>query len=452
MAAGVAGVVALTALVHLARDSVDVVAAPVLYQLLVLVVSGLFGARAGLVTAGVAVAAFNWFFLEPLYTFTIADSENWLALGVFAVTALVTSRLAAGARRVREESRERRRDADLLNRLTSAILTSIGPGELAPGVTAAAADALEVAHCAVVTHAEGAGGRVTATLPDPDGYTLPLSSGGRLVGLLEVGPALPASDRWRRTDLVGAVAGLLAVAIERNRLIGAAFETETLRRSDELKTALIQGVSHDLRTPLTVIRGTVDGLGRPMPETERAELLAILAAQVGRLERLIGNLLELSRLEGGAITPRLDACDPDDLVGTALAATAGLVPEADVRVQLPDAAPLVTADPVLTERILVNLIHNAATHGRPPIAIEVAARPGWVDLAVEDAGPGLSPAIAGRAFTPFVRGDASPGLGIGLALARGLAEAQGGRLVLDPSRPSRVTLSLPTSGVAVQPA
>lgn len=448
IACGIAGVAAVTAAVKAAAGAVNASAAPVVYQLLVLVVSGAFGAVPGLVTGGAAVVAFNWFFIEPHRTLTIAESRNWVALAVFAVTAVITSRLAGGAYRFREETRARRRDADTLARLSDRILAALGTGPLDESVMDAAADALEVEWCRVVGPGAAAEAVPARTAPDPAGFTVPLLAGRRIAGALEIGPARPGSERWANRDLVAAVAGLLAVAVERSRLIAMALESEALRRSDELKSAVIQGVSHDFRTPITAIRNAVDALGGPVVDADRRELLAVIGAQAARLDRLVANLIDLSRLEGGALAPRLDACDPEDLVGTALAAIAGVVDPADVVVVPASDPPMVSADPVLVERVLVNLVHNAATHGRPPIRIEIGHRPGWAWIAVQDAGPGLSEPDAGRAFLPFEHGRGSGTLGIGLAIARGLAEAQGGSLVHEPTPVgARFVLTLPAVAV-----
>lgn len=452
---GLAGVGAVTALVDAASGLVNVAAAPVVYHVLVLVVSGAFGAMPGLVVGAASVAAYNWFFIPPYQTLTIAESRNWVALGVFAATALITSRLASGAHRFREETRARHRDADLLARLSDAILESVGPDRLDPRVTEAAAAALEVERAVVVAAGDpGAPEDRTRIAPDPAGFTAPLLAGRRVVGALEVGPALPGSRRWANRDLVAAIAGLVAVAVERNRLLAAALESEALRRSDEMRAAVIEGVSHDFRTPLTAIRNAVDALEGPVGDGTRRELLGVIATQAARLERLVANLLNLSRLEGGALAPRLDACDPEDLVGTALVAVAGVVDPYDVAVEVDGDPPLAWADPVLAERILVNLLHNAATHGCPPIRVRVEAGAHRVRIIVEDAGPGLGPDGAERAFQPFAHAPGSATLGIGLALSRGLAEAQGGALAYEPSATgARFVLSLPVAPApALHPA
>lgn len=435
---GLGGVALLTWLVHLARGQVNVLSMAVCFQLLVLVVSGVYGIGPGLLTGVVSALAFNWFFVPPLYTLEIGDSRNWISLAVFAATALITSHLAAGFRRQRREAEERRRDAELLEELAQTVLGQIAAGPPGDQVARAAARALGVTRCALLLDArppgDGAPGRPTALTPSPEGFTVPMVGSEGVLGLLEVGPALPGAEpRWATPGFATAVAGLVAVAVERGRLIEAALEAEGLRRSDELKTALLHGVSHEFRTPLTAIRTAAHALssGDATSPRDAAALLAVMEQETERLDRLVGNLLDLSRLEAGALVARLDWCAPAEIVAGAIDAAAPLLDGAAVATRAPSDLPLVRADAVLCERILVNLLHNAVRHGAPPVVVEARVAGDALEIAVQDSGPGIAPALADRVFEPFVSGDAA-GTGVGLALSRGLAEAQGASLRAEP--------------------
>ena len=232
-----------------------------------------------------------------------------------------------------------------------------------------------------------------------------------------------------------AVAGLAAVAVERGRLMEAALEAEGLRRSDELKTALLHGVSHEFRTPLTAIRTAAHTLskGDPVSGQDTAALLGVVGEETERLDRLVANLLDLSRLEAGALVARLDWCAPAEMVAGAIEAAAPFLDGASVVSRVPSDLPLVRADAVLCERILVNLLHNAVRHGAPPITVEGAVAGGDLEIAVVNGGAGIPPGMADHIFDPFVSGDASAGTGVGLALSRELAEAQGARLRAEPT-------------------
>ena len=305
----------------------------------------------------------------------------------------------------------------------------------------AAARALGVRRCAILLGAMpedgGAGaGRTTALTPSAEGFMVPLVSGDRVLGLLEVGPALPdAEPRWATPGFATAVAGLAAVAVERGRLMEAALEAEGLRRSDELKTALLHGVSHEFRTPLTAIRTAAHTLssGDAVSPRDTAALLEVMEEETERLDRLVANLLDLSRLEAGALVAHMDWCAPAEMVAGAIDAAAPFLDGATVRTEVPSDLPLVRADAVLCERILVNLLHNAVRHGAPPIAVAGRVAGDLLEISVVDAGPGIAPPLADRVFDPFVSGDAGGGTGVGLALARGLAEAQGATLRAEPA-------------------
>ncbi len=436
-AVALAGVAVVTWLIWLVSGHVNVLSMAVCFQLLVLVVSGAYGLGPGLATGLVSALAFNWFFVPPVHTLTIADTRNWISLAVFAATAIITSYLAEGFRRQRRESEERRRDAELLARMAQTVLGEIGAEPSTAEVARAAAQALGVERCRILLDAPADPGPrgPTAITPSADGFTVPLVAGGRPLGLLEIGPALPDREpRWDAPGFAAAVAGLAAVAVERGRLIAAALEADALRRSDDLKTALLHGVSHEFRTPLTAIRTAAHALAATPPEGgDHDALLAAVGEETERLDRLVANLLDLSRLEAGALVARMDWCAPAEMVAGAIEAAGPPVDGAAVRTRVPSGLPLVRADAVLCERILVNLLHNAVRHGAPPVVVEGRVAGERLEISVTDAGGGVDPAVEGRVFDPFVAGGRAPGTGVGLALARGLAEAQGASLTADRS-------------------
>ncbi|MCC6833033.1 MAG: PAS domain-containing protein [Thermoleophilia bacterium] len=220
---------------------------------------------------------------------------------------------------------------------------------------------------------------------------------------------------------------------------------DALRARDAMQSLLVRGVSHEFRAPLAAISAAADALERVPQEERRAELLGAITEETARLERLVANLLDLSRLEGGALVPRLDWCAVDELVTGARRASGVAFRPGELEVSLDPEHPLVRADQVLTERILSNLLRNAAIHGAPPVRVTSAEGDGVLQLAVEDSGAGLPEELRSTAFAPFVQGAGRPGIGVGLALARGLAEAQGGTLVAAPSPGggARLVLSLP---------
>jgi two-component system sensor histidine kinase KdpD len=322
-------------------------------------------------------------------------------------------------------------------------LADIGSERHSDAISAAAARALGVQECRIVYEPDVPGAALTTRLT-PSAVSIRLVTGGRVLGLLEIGPPLTGEEpRWRRPGFAAAVGTLVAFAVERSRLVRRALENESLRRSDELKTALLRTVSHEFRTPLTAVRTAGAALAEHRGASDDGALVGVILSETSRLERLVANLLDLSRLEAGALAPRLDWCEPVELAEGAIQAAEPLLDGLSVRVAMDEGLPLVRADAILCERILTNLLHNAVRHGAPPVGLEARSVAGRLEMAVTDAGQGPHPDVRSQMFGAFVSGPRSGGTGVGLALARGLAEAQGGTLRYEPADSgSRFVLSL----------
>ena len=418
LAAGAALVAVVTVVIALLEPHVPVLGLGVLYIFAVLPVAVFWGLPLAVAVSVASMLAFNFYFLPPTHTFTLQDSRNWSALGVFVVTSVVVSELAARSRR---------------RAIESALLAEIAGSLLGRGVVTReldriapeAAEALEVE-------------RVEITLePEPDGY--PLLADGRQVGTLHlVNPQHGGSAARRR--LLPALASLLGVAIDRQRLAAEALEAETLRRSDAVKTAVLRAVTHDLRSPLMAMLTSASALARDDLELgpdDRRELVSTMLAETHRLSRLIDNLLDLSRLEAGAATPEPDVWPVDELVAQALDETED--PDNRIAVELPAHPLAVRADPRQIERVLVNLFENALKYSPPDerVRVQVGESPHHVVLRVVDHGPGIPAGDRDRIFEPFQRGRATgQGAGLGLAIARGFAEANRGRVWAE-SRPGQ---------------
>jgi two-component system sensor histidine kinase KdpD len=226
-----------------------------------------------------------------------------------------------------------------------------------------------------------------------------------------------------------ALEALLAVGLARDTLTREVVETRALRRSDEIKTAVLRAVSHDLRSPLTAMVTSAEALASPsLDERERRELATGVTAEGARLGRLIDKLLELSRLQSGAAAPRRDWCSVDELLRDAIESV-GLPPER-VKLAVDRDLPLILADAAQLERAFANLLENAARHsGDEPVSVRARASGGRLLVRVVDHGPGIPRAEQERIFEPFVRGDgAMRGSGLGLAIVRGFVEANGGNV------------------------
>ncbi len=442
-----AGVVALvTAAIAVLKEWVPILSLGTLYVVAVLPIAVVWGLAFAIPAAVASVLAFNWFFLPPTHTFSLSDGENWLALAVYVVVAVVTSELAVRARRRATLAEQREREAALLAAVATSLLRGEPLRDELERIAAVVADVLRVPHARISL---GAGS------PGDGGLTShPLAIGERTVGTLGVAGEPDASVTRR---FLPALASLLAVAADRDELQREALEAEALRRSDAVKTAILRAVSHDLRSPLTAIRAAADSLARPdlaLTDEDRSELVETIGAESGRLDRLVADLLDLSRLQAGAAEPSRALWSVDDLVGLAR-------DEADadgrVVVDLPETLPPVEVDAGQVRRALANVIENALRVSPPgsPVRVSGEAAGDEVIVRVSDAGPGIAADELERVFEPFQRGQASGvyrGTGLGLTVARGFAEANGGRLWAEqPPIGAAIVLALP-AGAAEEDA
>jgi two-component system sensor histidine kinase KdpD len=437
--ASVAAVAGVTGAIFVFKLFVPVLSLGVLYLFAVLPIAVLWGLAYALPVSVASMLAFNWFFLPPVHTFTLAESENWFALAVYLVTAVVVSQLAARARR-------RAREAALLAEVATSLLEHGNVSEELERISAEAARVLQVEEAEIVLGDEP----VRAT----GGERFPLIAGGRRIGTIFLAGARQGSAVAGRR-LLPALASLLGVAIDRERLAGEALEAEALRRSDQIKTAVLRAVSHDLRSPLMAISTSASALARAdldLDDRDRAELLATILDGTARLDRLVGNLLDLSRLQAGVAEPEPELVAVDDLIVQALDELRG---EADrVDVSFPDESPAVQADAHQIQRVIANLLENALKYSSPSarVHVHVTTTSSEVLVRIVDRGPGVEPEELERIFEPFQRGSqggAARGAGLGLAIARGFAEANGGRIWAESRRGQGATfvLTLPLARV-----
>jgi two-component system sensor histidine kinase KdpD len=393
--------------------------------------------------------AFNWLFLPPKHTFELADSENWVALAVYLVTAVVVSELAARARKRAAEAEQRTYEAALLAEVSAVLLESTHVqhelGEVATRVAR------------VLGAPRGSIELDSLRRPDKREMALELRAGDRQVGRLFI-PKGSDPDPEIAGRLLPALASTLAVAVDRERFARRALEAEALRRSDQAKTTILRAVSHDLRSPLTAIRAASEGLtsaSLALDERDRTELLATIDAEAKRLERVVGNLLDLSRLEVGAAIPRRELWTVEDLFGRALASLEASGER--VVVEIADDLPPITVDGTQVDRVLVNLLENALKFSSPtdPVTLAADVSGSEVVIRVVDRGPGLSERDRERVFEPFelgANGPARAGAGLGLAIVRGFAELNGGRVWAEsaPGQGTAFVVALPAAAIGTR--
>jgi two-component system, OmpR family, sensor histidine kinase KdpD len=424
-----------TLLFYPLSDVAPAVSLGVLYLLAVLLVSTLWGLWLGVATGIAAAAAFIWFHLPPTGRLAIAEAENSVALLVFLVAAVLASSLAEVARSRAREAQLRRREADLAAELARLLLGSPAPRATLPVAAKRIADALDLVSAAIVLEPVDGDGRRAA---------VPLRDGASILGtlLVPVGAATVASER-----VAPALEAVLAAALEREALTRELVETSALRRSDEIKTAVLRSVSHDLRSPLTSILAASEALGSSalQPE-ERAELVDAITKESRRLSRLVDQLIDLSRLQAGTAEPRADWCSLDEVIRAAVEDTGA--PPDHVRLVIDRDLPLVRADATQLQRAIGNLLDNALHYGAgAPVSVRARVSGGRILIRVVDQGPGIPPVEQDRIFTAFYRGPgaADQGSGLGLAIVRGFVEANGGRVCVDslPQQGSSFVVELP---------
>ena len=438
-------VAVVTGAVFALRGTAPVLSLGVLYLFAVLPAAVLFGTAYAVLVSIASLLTFNFFFLEPVHTFALRDSQNWVALAVYLVTAVVAGELAGRSRRRAAEAEHREREASFLADVSAALLEADEVRTPLKAIASRAGELLGVRRARIELE--------SVRRPDPGESSTDLRAGRRHVGRLFF-DAGGEPDRDALGRIEAPLASLLAVALDRERLARTALEAETLRRSDAIKTAVLRSVSHDLRSPLTAIRAAADGLERAdldLDARDRAELVDAIRAEAARLERVVTNLIDLSRLEAGAASPRPEVWSADELVARALDPLGAAADR--VVVVLPPEPPAALVDAAQIERALVNLIENALkfSSSRDEVTVTVEHDDGSIVIRVRDRGPGIVPTQIGRIFEPFERGSAGS-TGLGLAIARGFAQANGGRIDVS-SRPgdgATFSLVLPRADVPAQ--
>ena len=438
------------------RSSLHLSSVLLLFLLQAVAAAAVGGAGPAIAAATLGFLLANWYFTPPLHTLSISEQESLTAFAVYLVVAGVVSWFVATvARRSAEVARARAEaetlarvagasaDEDPLGPLTGQLLVAFGQHGVAVLRRAGPPDA-PVGEWTVEA---GAGDPVPAN-PVEASETLPL---GEDTVLALAGPRLPAEDR----HLLSAFTAQLGAALTRRRLQEGAAEAARLARADELRAALLAAVSHDLRTPLASIKACVSSLLQDDVEwSEEAvgEFLSTIDEETDRLTGLVANLLDMSRLQAGALTLHRRPVGVEEIVPAALSSLGDRARGDVVEVGVAETLPRVDADPALLERVLANLIDNALAWSPPgvPVRVEAGGVPGAVHVRIVDRGPGIPPAERDRVFQPFQRlGDRSSGagVGLGLAVARGFTVAMGGELTVEdtPGGGTTMVVVLPTS-------
>ncbi|MEW2301571.1 sensor histidine kinase KdpD [Streptomyces sp. NPDC006655] len=446
---GVLGPVLLTWLLTSATPSVGLANDMLLFLTLTVAAALAGGLLPALASAVVGSLLLNWYFTPPVHTLTIADPTNIVAIAIFVGVAVsVASVVDLAARRTHQAARLRA-ESEILSFLAGNVLrgeTSLE--ELLERVreTFGMESAALLERAGETDPWTCAGSVGPRPCQDPDGADVDVPVGDHM-SLALSGRVLPAADR----RVLAAFAAQAAVVLDRQRLRQEADQAKELAEGNRIRTALLAAVSHDLRTPLAGIKAAVTSLRSDdveWSEEDQADLLEAIEEGADRLDNLVGNLLDMSRLQTGTVTSIIRETDLDEVVPMAL----GGVPEDSVELDVPETLPMVHVDRGLLERAVANVVENAVKYSPPQekVLVSASAIADRVEIRVVDQGPGVPDDAKDRIFEPFQRYGDSPrgnGVGLGLAVARGFAEAMGGTLSAEdtPGGGLTMVLSVPTA-------
>lgn len=413
-----------------------------LYVPLVAAVALSAGRRAAAWASFLAFLFYNFFFVPPLYTLAVERLHDVTELLILLTVGLLVGTLVARARQEAKRSADQAERTALLYQVSQENSTALSADEILPRIARLALHLLKAHGASIRLIADD--GAITyetvAGAPEPNDLVVwaPLATSHGTAGELRVWRG--SKDRMPEDELrqlLATLASQAALAVERTRLAEAAAQTRLLRESERLKSTLLSSVSHDLRTPLAVIKGSVSNLldeGVAWDARTTRNFLQTIDAEADRLNRLVRNLLEMSKLEAGAFPRSCEALSISDIVGPVLSRLRPLLKEHQVAVILPAGLPDVRADPVQIELVVTNLLENAAKYAPAGSPIDVAAESsdGMVTVSVADRGPGIPAGDEERIFGKFYQAASSThkpaGSGLGLAIAKGIVEAHDGRI------------------------
>ncbi len=445
------------------------------------------GFAPGALASVIGFVLYDVFFLPPYGTLTVHDGANWLALVVYLIVTLLVAQVVTNLNAARDEARRREQDAARLFELSQALIGEFTIAELLDHIAATVQTVFAPRWTALLLpetattprtdgpnlfvaarHGEPLTSEEVASLTSHEGQTRSLGmAGGEAASRIAV--ALVASNRpvgllvlqearFARQDraLLGTFANQAALAVERAQLQDQVMRTRLLEEIDRWRGAMMGAVSHDLRTPLASVKAAVSSLRQNMPgmtDADRADLLELIELQSDRLARLVTNLLDMTRIESGALAVRSALIPFDELVEESVASLDGLVSRSRVRVERDPDLPLLSIDHVLIGQVLANLLENAARLSPPDLPISIGAhilggtQVPLVELSVADEGPGIAPEERERVFEMFSQNSGGARAGLGLAIAKAFVEAHGGSIWIDPAptRGARVVFTVPAA-------
>jgi len=433
-----------------ARLKVNETTVALTFLLVVLGLASRWGLTIATTTAVVATLAFNYYFLPPVHTFTISDPKNWIALLAFLITAIVASRLSERARREAENANRRRKEVERLYFLSQQLLATENVMQLLNSIPHYVRDAFGLKAAAMylpkrkevyrtgVDHPELSEAQLEAVsgrgelVVDEERQLcfVPLRVGVRAVGSIGLEGVVLSRETLE------AVGSLIAISIERAHAVETLTRAEATREGEKLRSALLDSVTHEFRTPLTAIKVSVTTLLGPDPvgSDARQELLTVINEETDRLNRLVGEAAEMAQLDAQQVELRRESHAVRDIVEAAVERSRQALAGREVKLQIPETVPPVQVDLERIAEVLVQLLENASKYSPPEAPITITAEPTgrMVNISVADQGPGIDDMEQALIFEKFYRGRDQryrvQGTGMGLAIAKAIVEAHGGTI------------------------
>lgn len=469
-AVGVVAAVALVTVVDFRILHVNSPTAAFSFLLLILGLATRLGLKESIIASLASMLAYNFFFLPPIGTFTIADPQNWVALFVFLVTAITASQLSSSARRKAEEAASREREVQRMYDFSRALMLREEDRTLRDQITQKISELFDVddvsfydreadSICKIrpedsplketLLREVAASGQLRRE-PDSSSPIVPVHLGGRSLGSLGVAGENRISEVALQT-----IAQLTAIALERARAQDVAARAQAARHNEQLKSTLLDALAHEFKTPLTSIKAAVTTvLSRGKAGEMEQDLLTVIDEETDHLNNLVNEAIELARIGAGPVKLHRERCSAHDLISSAVAHLRKLREERALEVTIERDLPQIEIDRRLSELALRQLLNNALKYSSPSSQIQVTAvnQGESIVIGVSNAGPGIAKAEHDLIFEKFYRGRevraGVPGTGMGLAIAREIIEAHGGRIGLksEPGKEVQFSLSFPTIG------
>jgi len=446
---GCDAVVALVAITFIYRHffRVNPTTVALTFLVLVLLISAYWGFRLAVAAAVVATALFNFYFLPPIGTFTISDPQNWVALLAFLISAVVASDLAERARREAESANRRRRELERLYAFSQSLLTNDNVLQLLNRIPTSLASTFGLRWAVLMVDVKDtiyrsdpsanpdvgtlrttfARGEMTV---DAHASYIPLRTGVRTTGTLAV------SDPTLSRETLEAVGSLIGIAVERVRAVDEVTRTRAMQENERLRSALLDSVTHEFRTPLTSIKASVTTMlsALQLDHSQQTELLTVINEEADRLNRLVGEAAEMAQLDAGSVKLDKHPAMIRDVVDAAMNDKKSLLQDHPIEIRIPDDLPAVPLDFERIREVLMHLLENAAKYSDPgkPIVVTASVEKRGVAISVADQGPGIDTFEQALIFDKFYRGKnqrySAAGTGMGLAICKVIVETHGGAI------------------------